>query len=117
MKRGGGGGAYIQDGWPGSRGFESLFGVKVPEQLDALHTTKRCHFGERPARDSGLKPFGVAHGIGRREVKVVGDHTSASAPKEGRHVAYKDDRHVWTKLYTPAGINLFEKPCPRLWTT
>jgi hypothetical protein len=39
---------------------------------------KRFHVGERPSFDGGLRPFGVAHGIGRREVKVVGDHHSAS---------------------------------------
>jgi hypothetical protein len=27
---------------------------------------------------------------------------------------YGDGRHVWVKLYTPEGLNLFEKPCPCL---
>jgi hypothetical protein len=67
--------------------------------------------GERPSCDDGLKPFGVAHGIGRRE--VVGDHHSAKILLEG----LGDGRHVWVKLCTPAGLNPFEKPCPRLWTT
>jgi len=69
---------------------------------------------EQLSSDCGLKPFGVAHGVGRREVKVVGDHTSASAPSEGHQVANGDGRHVWVKLCTPAGLNLFEKPCSRL---
>ena len=65
--------------------------------------------------DGGLKPFGVAHGIGRRKVMVVGDHPSASAQPEGLHVANGDRHHMWAKLYTPAGLNIFKKPCPRLW--
>jgi hypothetical protein len=74
---------------------------------------KRFHVGERPSCDGGLRPFGVAHGIGQREVKVVGDHHSAKILPEGPG----DGRHVWVKLCTPAGLNLFEKPCPRLWMT
>jgi hypothetical protein len=35
---------------------------------------KRFRVGERPSRDGGLKPFGVAHGIGRGKVEVVVDH-------------------------------------------
>jgi hypothetical protein len=61
-----------------------------------LTHNKRFRVRERPSFDGGLRPFGIAHGIGRREVKVVGDH------------------HMWVKLCTPAGLNLFEKPCPRL---
>jgi hypothetical protein len=34
--------------------------------------------GERPISQWRLEPFGVAHGIGRCEVKVVGDHHSTS---------------------------------------
>ena len=26
-------------------------------------------------------------------------------------------KRVWLLWCTPAGLNLFEKPCPRLWTT
>jgi hypothetical protein len=36
---------------------------------------------------------------------------------EWRHVANGDSHHVWVKLYTPVGLNLFEKSCPWLWTT
>jgi hypothetical protein len=36
---------------------------------------------------------------------------------EWRHVANGDDHHMWVKLYTPVGLNLFKKPCPQLWTT
>jgi hypothetical protein len=42
---------------------------------------KRFCVGERPSCDGGLKPFGVAHGIGRRKIKVVGDHHSASVSR------------------------------------
>ena len=56
----------------------------------------------------------MAHGVGRREVKVVDDHHSGSAPSEGHQVPNGDGRHVWVKLCTPAGLNLFEKPCSRL---
>jgi hypothetical protein len=74
---------------------------------------KRFRVRERPSFDGGLRPFGVAHGIGRHEVKVVGDHHSAKILPEG----LGDGHHVWVKLCTPAGLNLFEKPCPRLRTT
>ena len=79
-----------------------------------LHTTNGSTSEKRPSYDGGLRPFGVAHGIGRREVKVVGDHHSGSAPREGHQVPNGDGRHVWVKLCTPAGLNLFEKPCSRL---
>jgi hypothetical protein len=42
---------------------------------------KRFRVGERPSFDGGLRPFGVAHGIGLRKVKVVGDHHSASVSR------------------------------------
>jgi hypothetical protein len=74
---------------------------------------KRFRVGEWPSCDGGLKPFGVAHGIGRRKVKVVGGHHPAKTPCKG----LGDGRRVWVKLCTPPGLNLFEKPCPRLWTT
>jgi hypothetical protein len=82
-------------------------------ELDPLHTTNGSASEKGRSRDGGLKPFGVAHGIGRREVKVVGGHHPAKTPCKGPG----DGRHVWVKLCTPAGLNLFEKPCPRLWTT
>ena len=75
---------------------------------------ERFRVGEQTSYDCGLRSFGVAHGVGRHEVKVVGDHHSASAPNEGHQVANGDGRHVWIKLCTPAGLNLFEKPCSRL---
>jgi hypothetical protein len=74
---------------------------------------KRFRVREQPSCDGGLKPFGVAHGIGRREVKVVGGHHPAKTPCKGPG----DGHHMWVKLCTPAGLNLFEKPCPQLWTT
>jgi hypothetical protein len=89
-----------------------LIEVDSSGKLILIHN-KRFHVGERPSCDGGLRPFGVAHGIGRRKVKVVGDHHPAKILREGPG----DGRHVWAKLCTPAGLNLFEKPCPRLWTT
>ena len=44
---------------------------------------ERVHVGERPSMMVGQKPFGDAHGLGRRKVKVVGDHTSANTPRKG----------------------------------
>jgi hypothetical protein len=74
---------------------------------------KRFRVGERSSFDDRLRPFGVAHGIGQRKIKVVGDHHSAKTPCKGPG----DGPHVWVKLCTLAGLNLFEKPYPRLWTT
>jgi hypothetical protein len=71
---------------------------------------KRFRVGERPSFDGGLRPFDVTHGIGQHEVKVVGDHHSAKNPYKGPG----DSHHVWVKLCTPIGLNLFKKPCPRL---
>jgi hypothetical protein len=42
---------------------------------------KRFRVGQWPSCDGGLSPFGVAHGIGRCEVKVVGNHHSASVSR------------------------------------
>jgi hypothetical protein len=42
---------------------------------------KRFRIGEWSSFDGGLRPFGVAHGIGRCELKVVGDHHSASVSR------------------------------------
>jgi hypothetical protein len=50
-------------------------------ELDPLHTTNGSASENGRSRDDGLKPFGVAHGIGRREVKVVGDHHFASVSR------------------------------------
>lgn len=35
---------------------------------------ERFRVGVRPSSDCGLRPFGVAHGVGRCEIKVVGGH-------------------------------------------
>jgi hypothetical protein len=50
-------------------------------ELDPPHTTNGSASENGRSRNGGLKPFGVAHGIGRREVKVVGDHHSASVSR------------------------------------
>ena len=105
--RGGGGGASYRTGGQGCLRLESS-GKATPAH------NERFRVGVRPSSDCGLRPFGVAHGVGRCEVKVVGDHHSASAPNEGHQVANGDGRHVWIKLCTPTGLNLFEKPCSRL---
>jgi hypothetical protein len=42
---------------------------------------ERFRVQERPISRWRLEPFGVAHGIGRCEVKVVGDHYSASVSR------------------------------------
>jgi hypothetical protein len=55
----------------------------------------------------------VAHGIGRCKVKGVGDHHPAKILRKGPG----DVHHVWVMLCTPAGLNLFEKPCLQLWMT
>jgi hypothetical protein len=47
----------------------------------SLPCNKWFHVGERLSCDGGLRTFGVAHGIGRCEVKVVGDHHSASVSR------------------------------------
>ena len=75
---------------------------------------ERFRVGVQLSSDCGLRPFGVAHGVGRRELKILGDHHSAIAPSEGHQVANGDGRHLCVKLYTPAVLNLFEKPCSRL---
>jgi hypothetical protein len=82
-------------------------------KLDPLHTTNGSASKNGQSRDGRLKPFSVAHGIGRRKVKVVGGHYPTKILPEGPG----DSRHVWVKLCTPAGLNLFKKPCPQLWTT
>jgi hypothetical protein len=50
-------------------------------ELDPLHTTNGSASENGRSRDSGLKPFGVAHGIGQHEVKVVDDHHSANVSR------------------------------------
>ena len=86
-------GAYIQGRGQGCLRLES-YGKATPAH------NERFRVRVRPSSDCGLRSFGVAHGVGRREVKVVGDHHSASAPSEGHQVANGDERHVWVKLYT-----------------
>ena len=34
----------------------------------------------------------------------------------GRELNMRARRYRWLKIVHPAGFNLFEKPCPRLWT-
>jgi hypothetical protein len=108
LKQDGGRGAYIQDvarvkdawwHWTGSPAHNEWFRVQ-----------------ERPISGWRLEPFGVAHGIGRREVKVVGDHHSASVSRNDVMWLWRQLSRVG-KVVHPAGLNLFEKPCPRLWTT
>jgi hypothetical protein len=105
LKRDGGKCTYIDD----VVGVKDAGGI----ELDPLHTTNGSASKNGQSCNGGLKPFGVAHGIGRHKVKVVGDHHSAKTPCKGPG----DGRHVWVKWCSPAGLNLFEKPCSRLRTT
>jgi hypothetical protein len=52
-------------------GWRMLGGI----ELDPLHTTNGSASENGRSRDGGLEPFGVAHGIGQRKVKVVGGLT------------------------------------------
>ena len=79
-------------------------------------TSLRTDFGTWPvtaeqslARDSWSR---------RQQGKGRGQPLSASFPRKRANVlALRIGWHVWVKLCTPAGLNLFEKPCPRLRTT
>src|SRR3954463_5828073 len=54
----------------------------------------------------------------RKQGKGHGQPLSAGLPRKRAYsLALRIGWYVWVKLYTPAGLNLFEKPCPRLWTT
>ena len=55
--------------WPG------LAEVAPSGKPTSAHN-KRFRVGDWPSRDGGLRPFGAAHGIGRRKVKVAGDRSS-----------------------------------------
>jgi hypothetical protein len=63
---------------------------------------------ERPTSRWRLEPFGVAHGIGQRKVKVVGDHHSAS-------VSHNDVMWLWRrssrvgKVVHPCRVKSFRK--------
>ena len=46
----------------------------APSGKPTLTHNKRFRVGDWPSRDGGLRPFGVAHGIGRGKVEVVVDH-------------------------------------------
>jgi hypothetical protein len=73
--------------WP------TLLEVDSSDKPISTHNKRFC-VGEHPFFDGGLRPFSVAHGIGRREVKVVRDHHSAKTPCKGPG----DGRHVWVKF-------------------
>src|SRR3954469_4199721 len=54
----------------------------------------------------------------RKQGKGRGQPLSAGLPRKRAYsLALRIGWYVWVKLYTPAGLNLFEKPCPRLWMT
>ena len=54
----------------------------------------------------------------RKQGQGRGQPLSTGLPrKRANYLALRIGWYVWVKLYTPAGLNLFEKPCPRLWTT
>lgn len=70
-------------------------------------------FGTGPVTPCGFN--GVTHGTGESKVKVMVNHPLPALRGEGlTALALRVGWHVWVKLYTPAGFNLFEKSCPRL---
>jgi hypothetical protein len=69
---------------------------------------KRFRVEERPFCDGGLKPFGMAHGIGRREVKVVGDHHSASVSQNDVMWLWRRSSRVG-KVVHPCRVKSFRK--------
>jgi hypothetical protein len=93
-------GAYIQDvagvkdawwHWTGSPTHNERFRVR-----------------ERPISRWRLEPFGVAHGIGRREVKVVGDHHSASVSRNDVMWLWRRSSRVG-KVVHPCRVKSFRK--------
>jgi hypothetical protein len=77
-------------------------------ELDPLHTTNGSASENGRFRDGGLKPFGVAHGIGRREVKVVGDHHSASVSRNDVMWLWRWSSRV-VKVVHPCRVKSFRK--------
>ena len=57
--------------------------------------------------------FWVVSWIGCDELTAFNQPSSPAPLGLANPVVPGDGRYVWVKLYTPAGINLFEKPCPR----
>jgi hypothetical protein len=64
--------------------------------------------GERPSCDGGLELFGVAHGIGWHEVKVVGDHHSASISRNDIMWLWRRSSRVG-KVVHPCRVKSFRK--------
>jgi hypothetical protein len=109
LKRDGGRGAYIQDvagvkdawwHWTGSRAHNEWFRVWERPISRWLTKTFWCGSWNRSTWGKGCRRSPLRQRL-----------------TEWCYVANGDDRHVWVKLCTPAGLNLFEKPCPWLWTT
>jgi hypothetical protein len=72
-------------------------------------TQNRCHLGVGPPRDGGIGPIWVDSWFRRSNGKVLVDHPlPACHERRANHVALRDGRRVWVKLYTPAGLNLSE---------
>ena len=62
----------------------------------------------------GVALFWVVSWIGFDEVKALNQAPSAGTSQTWANiVALRVGWYVWVKLYTPAGLNLFEKSC--LW--
>jgi hypothetical protein len=75
---------------------------------DRLRDSTR-YDGIYPVRDSWSR---------RKQGKGRGQPLSAGLPRKRAYsLALRFDWYVWVKLYTPTRLNLFEKPCPWLWTT
>jgi hypothetical protein len=62
---------------------------------------KRFRVREQPISRWRLESLGVAHGIGQREIKVVGDHHSAS-------VSRNDVMWLWRRS---SRVGKFVHPC------
>jgi hypothetical protein len=109
LKWDGGRGAYIQDvagvkdawwHWTGSRAHNEWFRIRERPISRWLTKTFWCGSWNRSTWGKGCRRSPLRQRL-----------------TEWRYVANGDDRHVWVKLCTPAGLNLFKKPCPQLWTT
>ena len=73
-------------------------------------TQNRCHLGVGPPRDGGIGPIWVDSWFRRGNGKVLVDHPlPAHQVKCDNSLALRVGRHMWVKLYTPAGLNLSER--------
>ena len=74
------------------------------DKATAAHN-ERFRVGERLSYGCGLRPFGVAHGVGRREVKVVGGHF-CRCPLQGHRWRWSS---LVGKVVHPCRVKSFRK--------